>query len=155
VSDDTCGLPVQHAWVTRADEPGEAYEMAWRHHANAAYFGIAFKPEYVRHVFETSGKETYSVLDAWWMDYPLVTGKTAIEEVMWTPTPLWEAPDAIWKPSNDEHAETEQAALDARPDAGRRANAAADGTAARNAEESSDEPADQAAKDGEGPESTR
>jgi hypothetical protein len=80
------GLGVLHAWVTRADKPGDAYDLAWDYgtRKDTAYLGIPFRPEYVREVHHASKREMFSVLDAWWMHYPLITGETRVEDVMWT-----------------------------------------------------------------------
>jgi hypothetical protein len=74
------GLPVPHAWVTQADTPGEAFELAWDD-ADSVYLGIAFRPEYVRQVHIASKRKNYSVLDAWWIDFPLISGVQDLAEV--------------------------------------------------------------------------
>ena len=77
-------MPVNHAWVTRADTPGVAYELAWNgDNAGAVYIGIQFSREYMRKCHLASkASRLYSVLDTWWMDYPLLSGVDKIEEVM-------------------------------------------------------------------------
>jgi hypothetical protein len=78
------GLVVNHAWITRADDPGEAYDLAWGGElAEAAYLGIPFRPEYVKAMHKASGGNYFSVLDAWWADYPLITGGDRLEDVRW------------------------------------------------------------------------
>jgi hypothetical protein len=44
------GLGILHAWITRADAPGDAYDLAWNYgtRRDTAYLGIPFKAEYVR-----------------------------------------------------------------------------------------------------------
>lgn len=78
------GMPVHHAWVTKRDAPGEAFDLAWGpDHTGAAYVGIMFKPEFVRETRAASKDGEFSVLDAWWQRYPLMTGKVKIEDVRW------------------------------------------------------------------------
>lgn len=79
------GMPIHHAWVTKRDAPGEAFDLAWgdERHAEAVYRGIMFKPEFVRETHLASKEGMYSVLDAYWLRYPLMTGKVKIEEVRW------------------------------------------------------------------------
>lgn len=80
------GLALEHAWVTRAASPGEAYDLAWSYDERNAYMGIAFKPEFVRAVFKASGRlQQFSVLNAWWMGFPLLTGKVNLADVGWGP----------------------------------------------------------------------
>jgi hypothetical protein len=45
--------------------------------------GIPFHAEFVRKTHLASKREFYSVLDTWWQDYPLITGATRIEDVVW------------------------------------------------------------------------
>lgn len=76
------GLVVAHAWITRPDAPGQAFDLAWDGDlSDAIYLGIPFRAGYVRKVHLASKRQYYGVLDAWWMDYPLLTGKTALAEV--------------------------------------------------------------------------
>jgi hypothetical protein len=87
----TIGGGLHHAWLTRADTPDVAYDVAWLDTERAHYLGIPFQIEYVRQVHLASkrhrypGGPRYGVLEAWWLDLPLVTGKTPIEDVMWKP----------------------------------------------------------------------
>jgi hypothetical protein len=75
-------IPVSHAWVARADEPGMAYDLAWEDNAGSAYLGVAFQPAYVRRIHRRSKGQLYGVLDAWWAHHPLLTGEDALEEAM-------------------------------------------------------------------------
>ena len=75
-------LPTAHAWITRADAPGRAFELAWEDAAGAAYIGIPFRADYVRKVHRASKYKSYSVLDAWWLHYPLLSGETPLESVV-------------------------------------------------------------------------
>ena len=83
------GLPVPHAWITRADQPGKAFELAWGFagdpEIHTAYLGVPIQAGYVRKCHRKSKGGFYSVFDTWWMDHPLVTGATPIEEVIWRP----------------------------------------------------------------------
>lgn len=84
------GLVAHHAWVTPRDCPGDAFDLAWaeERHNDAVYFGCMFKPEFVRETHQSSGKlplKMYSVLDTWWIDYPLLTGEVKVEDVLWNP----------------------------------------------------------------------
>jgi hypothetical protein len=82
------GLVVHHAWVTPRERPGEAYDLAWseERHRNPAYMGCAFRPEFVRDTYKSSGKlNELSVLYAWWAGFPLLTGAVEIEDVIWKP----------------------------------------------------------------------
>lgn len=84
------GLVAHHAWVTPRDHPGDAYDLAWaeERHQDAAYFGCMFKPEFVRETHKSSGRlpvKMFSVLDTWWIDYPLLTGEVKVEDVLWNP----------------------------------------------------------------------
>jgi hypothetical protein len=77
-------MAVPHAWITPRSNPGEAYDLAWRPEVGAtAYLGVAFDPGYVRRIHRSSGSQFFSVLDAWWIDYPLVTGETKLADVVW------------------------------------------------------------------------
>jgi hypothetical protein len=78
-----CPLAVPHAWLTRADTPEQAYDVAWDAAGDAEYLGIPFQMDYVRHVYRASKKRELGVLEAWWLGYPLVTGATAVEDVIW------------------------------------------------------------------------
>jgi hypothetical protein len=75
-------FPVHHAWLTRADTPQTAYDTAWNDSEDSIYLGIPFKTKYVRQAFHLSGKTQYSVLQAYWSGFPLLTGKDSIEEAM-------------------------------------------------------------------------
>jgi hypothetical protein len=74
-----------HAWLTSDDTPDAAYETAWDLTVGAEYLGIPFQFDYVRKVHLASKRKYYGVLDAWWLDFPLVRGETLIENVMWKP----------------------------------------------------------------------
>lgn len=82
-----CPMAVNHAWLTRADTPDLAYEVAWDWGGaeDTVYFGMAFEADYVRKVHYASKRQFYSVLDHWWgaNSYPLLTGEVKIEDVMW------------------------------------------------------------------------
>jgi hypothetical protein len=83
---NSIGLAVNHAWVMDPREPGEAYDLAWprdQTREESAYIGIPFRPEFVRDTHLASGRDMFSVLDTWWLHYPLLTGKVAIEDVIW------------------------------------------------------------------------
>lgn len=90
VSPSFCGMAVPHAWVTSPVYPELAYELAWPfgNANNTAYYGIAFDAAYVRKMHLASERLYYSVLDTWWADpdYPLITGETKVEDVMWKGT---------------------------------------------------------------------
>jgi hypothetical protein len=75
------GIAVNHAWVVRADDPTEAHDLAWEN-PDGVYIGIAFDVEFVRSTFKANRRE-YGVLDTWRLNYPLLTGKTRIEDVKW------------------------------------------------------------------------
>lgn len=81
------GMTVHHAWVCRADAPEEAHDLAWADGTpeDTAYFGIPFQASFVREVFRAGKRRYHSVLDTWWMNYPLLTGERRIEDVMWRP----------------------------------------------------------------------
>jgi hypothetical protein len=80
-------LAVPHAWLTRADQPDRAYDVAWKweYSQGAEYLGIPFRFAYVRQVFLASKRQYYGVLEAWWMHFPLITGEQRIEDVIWKP----------------------------------------------------------------------
>lgn len=79
-SPDAIGIPVLHAWLTTAETPGEAYDVAWTH-PEADYIGIPFDPGFVKAMRKRLGQ--YSVLDAWQIGYPLLTGEIAVADVIW------------------------------------------------------------------------
>ena len=74
---------LRHAWLTRADTPDAAYEVAWADREGAEYLGIPLRRDYVREIYLSSKCKYYGVLDAWWIHSPLVTGETPIEDVLW------------------------------------------------------------------------
>jgi hypothetical protein len=77
-----CRMVMPHAWLTRADTPGRAYDVAWSDAAEGAeYLGIPFRMDYVRRVYHASKRRQFGVLEAWWLGFPLVTGETPVEEV--------------------------------------------------------------------------
>jgi hypothetical protein len=82
LSPDSLGLAVHHAWVTPADNPTVAVDLAWDN-PDAVYLGIPFRADFVKRTHQASGSKEYSVLDTWWQHYPLLTGAAAIEDVMW------------------------------------------------------------------------
>lgn len=85
-----CPVAVGHAWLTRADTPDLAHELAWDwgDSSDTAYYGMAFDMAYVRKVHVSSKRRFYSVLDHWWgrNSYPLLSGDVRIEDVMWKGT---------------------------------------------------------------------
>lgn len=83
-----CGMAVNHAWVTRADDPGLAYELAWPFGSaeDTAYYGMALDAAFVKRTHLSSKRQYFSVLDDWWENYPLLTGEVKIEDVMWKGT---------------------------------------------------------------------
>jgi hypothetical protein len=83
------GLAIHHAWLTRADTPGVAYDVAWEETGDVLYLGVPLRADYVRQVFESSGKQQFGVLMAHWLKYPLLTGKLDIESVIWQGGKSW------------------------------------------------------------------
>jgi hypothetical protein len=80
------GIAVHHAWVVHGDAPTQAVDLAWQEGTrdDTAYLGIPFRPDFVRSMYKASGrKRLYNVLDASWADYPLLTGATRVEDVIW------------------------------------------------------------------------
>jgi len=77
------GFATPHAWLAHAEEFEIAREVAWAAGDGLEYFGIPFRFEYVKRVFEASGKKTYGVIDAWWLRWPLLTGEHRIEDAKW------------------------------------------------------------------------
>jgi hypothetical protein len=73
---------MHHAWVTRRDDPGAAFELAWEEGA-ASYFGVPIKRDYVRAVVHAGNRHwRYGVLDAFWIGSPLLTGEEPVENVI-------------------------------------------------------------------------
>lgn len=77
------GIPLQHAWVVHRDIPNVAHDLAWDvcGRGDVAYLGIAFDTAYVRKVHIASKRKEWSVICAWWMDFPLLTGETDLADV--------------------------------------------------------------------------
>jgi hypothetical protein len=81
------GIAVHHAWVVRDDDPTQAVDLAWEDGTrdDTTYLGIPFRPDFVRSTYKASGRRRlYNVLDTPWVNYPLLTGETRIEDVIWT-----------------------------------------------------------------------
>lgn len=77
------GLPVAHAWITPTDSKERLVcELAWETDPGNAYLGIPFKAEYVKRIYRESKRRYFSVLDAWWAGYPLITGEHKLENVV-------------------------------------------------------------------------
>jgi len=77
------GLAVHHAWVTHRRSPDLVYELAWDDDPDAVYLGIAFVAGFVRETFAASKSTQYSVIDAYWQGFPLLTGVQPLDEVRW------------------------------------------------------------------------
>lgn len=76
------GIATSHAWVADADGPRVAHDLAWDA-CDAVYIGIPFERDFVRQMHIASGRKWFSVLDAWWINHPLLTGATRIDDVIW------------------------------------------------------------------------
>jgi len=74
------GLAMHHGWVVHRDRPTLAHDLAWEP-GEAVYLGFIFDMNYVREVYRASGRRQYSVLTAYWIDCPLITGATALDSV--------------------------------------------------------------------------
>lgn len=48
-------IAVWHAWLTKADNPGVAYDAAWSEAENAVYLGVPFTAEYLKTSRRRSG----------------------------------------------------------------------------------------------------
>jgi hypothetical protein len=81
------GLAVNHAWVIHPDAPNQAVELAWGDELarDCAYLGLPFQRKFVREMHLKSKRQYYSVLDAWWGRYPLLTGEIKLDDVIWSP----------------------------------------------------------------------
>lgn len=81
------GLAVHHAWAIHPAAPADAVELAWDDAApdDTAYIGLPFRCEFVRQTFHAGKRQYYSVLDAWWMSHPILTGAIRLEDVTWRP----------------------------------------------------------------------
>jgi hypothetical protein len=82
------GLPTHHAWLTREDKPGCAFDPTWAdidiEQDSVVYIGVPVRPEYVKKMYELSGKfQQYSILDTWWARWPLFTGEHDVKEVIY------------------------------------------------------------------------
>jgi hypothetical protein len=76
-------IPVQHAWLTRADDPTGAYELAWEGESSErVYIGIPVRKDHVKEMHRKSKGQWYSVFDSWWAGYPHVSGEIPIEDVI-------------------------------------------------------------------------
>ena len=75
-------LSMHHAWVTRADDPTGAYDLAWDDPFDCAYIGIPLRASYVRHCHMASKRLWTSALDTFWMGYPLLSGEDRIEDAI-------------------------------------------------------------------------
>jgi hypothetical protein len=53
-----------HAWVTRADTPEAAYEVAWEYNEGVQYLGIPFRTDYVKEVYLASKRQRLLVVRA-------------------------------------------------------------------------------------------
>lgn len=76
---DIC-LP--HAWLTRSDNPGMAYDPTWTNNKEAIYFGVPFKKEYISKMFKESKRKHFSVIYTYWNNYPLLSGEHKTEEII-------------------------------------------------------------------------
>jgi hypothetical protein len=82
------GSSIHHAWLTRTDAPGCAFDPTWNHDFDPerVYLGIPVRREYVVEIYKLSKQQYCGVFDAWWAKWPILTGKVAIEDVRWKPT---------------------------------------------------------------------
>jgi hypothetical protein len=78
-------LSVHHAWAITPD--GKVIDNTWRDRGKSsiplkerAYIGIPLKMGYVRRIVDETG--TFGALDAWELDWPLLTGEHRLDEVM-------------------------------------------------------------------------
>jgi hypothetical protein len=80
------GLCVHHAWAIHRDRPRKAVELAWNEGTpdDTAYLGIPFRREFVRDTYAASKRKLYCVLYAYWLDFPLLTGRVKLDDVMVT-----------------------------------------------------------------------
>jgi hypothetical protein len=78
------GIFVHHAWAVHRERPREAVELAWHEGTpdDTAYLGIPFRREFVRDTHIASRRKMYSVLYAYWLDFPLLKGSIEIDDVM-------------------------------------------------------------------------
>jgi len=78
------GLSTHHAWLTRADTPGIAFDPTWEDAVDqgTVYMGIPFDRAYVVKMHRLSRWSLYSVIDAYWARWPLLIGTDRIEDVM-------------------------------------------------------------------------
>jgi hypothetical protein len=75
-------IGILHAWLTRADTPGVAFDPTWKpvKDDGIVYVGIPFRSEYLVKARRRSKK--YGLLDAWEDRWPLLTGRDAIDDVI-------------------------------------------------------------------------
>lgn len=80
----TAMFPVAHAWVVTPE--GRVIDNTWRDAGESkvslrhrAYIGIPLKIEYVKKIIAARG--VYGVLEAYELDWPLMTGKDALSDV--------------------------------------------------------------------------
>ena len=91
-------LPMaHHAWLTHVDTPTIAFDPTWGEsddyaQEEIAYLGIPVRREYVIDIFRrssTPNDPNYSVFDVRRADYPVLTGKDRVEDIMVSfPEPL-------------------------------------------------------------------
>jgi hypothetical protein len=68
-------IPLLHAWVI--DDKGNVIDPTWED-TSGEYFGIAIPMDYVYHM--NLMRESYGVLDAWDIGFPLLTGEHSFRE---------------------------------------------------------------------------
>lgn len=56
--DSELGIPYEHAWLV--DRNGRAIDLTWKKTANAVYYGVTFKPEFLLETMRRT--EVYGVL---------------------------------------------------------------------------------------------
>jgi hypothetical protein len=65
-------LPIHHAWLTTAKNPGAALDRTLNYKSHeVTYYGIPFKTEHVREMHKLSKRRYYNVLDCWWTHFDL------------------------------------------------------------------------------------
>lgn len=86
------GLAVAHAWLTRADTPGVAYDPTWSNPwialHSGRYFGVQFSREFVSMMHKRSNRKYYGLFDLPEQDWPLITGEVPIELGLYVPSTI-------------------------------------------------------------------
>lgn len=82
------GFPVHHGWLV--DREGVVCDPTWRWDEDDsgedfAYFGVPIRPAYLkRHIAACFKRGTWTaILDNWEANFPVLTGKHKVDQVVW------------------------------------------------------------------------